>query len=101
MEAVDWICNNEINSYYEFKLHCYKERPEWVPLLRNRNNRAFFVTFTREIKRDKNKKYSRPIQEVLGELADAEAEYNKKQFDAMIDEMERQQAEYEASMFQK
>lgn len=98
-EAAGWICDNSINSYYEFKLHCFKNRPEWLPLLRGRNNRLFFSTLTRDIKRTKNKKYARPLSEVMQELAAVEDAYYKARQEAMIKEMERIQEEYEAEMF--
>lgn len=98
MEAIDWICDNSVNSYYEFALHCYRERPEWVPFLHRRNDRAILATYTREMKRTKNKEYARPLEDVMKELREVEREYYAKQREAQREEMERLRAEFERNL---
>ena len=77
-EIISYIIDNEINSYYELKIYAYRNRPDWIPIFRKRNDQRIFTMLTRECKRSRNKKYARPRREVMEDLAKAEAEFLHK-----------------------
>ena len=97
LEIIDYAREKDTISYYDIEAYAYREKPEWIPVFKNRKTRRMLSEYLKGIKRRENRKYDTTLYDALMSNLDAKIEYYEqhdeeyaKSLDTMFEEIEKQ-----------
>lgn len=100
-EIIDYIREEDTISYYDVEAYAYREKPEWIPVFRDRKTRFILSECLKGKTRSENRKYDTTLYDALMNNLDAKIEYYEqcdKEYSEQLKAMyEEEQKQHEAS----